>query len=157
MSGAGSTFSQILLILHIVAVLGAFGAASVSAALAHVAKASDLSAALPAAEKGLTVTKRTTIPALLIATLLGILLVFNSDGAFGFGDPWISASFSIVLVLLLLVWLVALPAQRALVTALQGGNAETVKNAASRTAMATGLFHLGFVVLVILMIWKPGL
>jgi hypothetical protein len=100
--------------------------------------------------------------ALYALFVLGIVLITVSDDAFSFAAAWVSASF--------VVWFVVLGVSHGLVRpSLAGllGRAEAVgddpldgdaeaQSLARRLAIGESLIHLGLVVALVLMIWKPG-
>lgn len=141
---------KLLLLLHISSVVVAFGTGFVHTATLRGAR----EGSVLAAKLGLTIIGRYQLPGLIAASIFGVLLVVNSKSVFDFDAPWISGAFSIVILLLVLAWFVSLPAQRALVDATERGG--DVVRAAKTASIVSGLFHLGFLVLTVLMIWKPG-
>ncbi len=146
------TLQHVFLIIHIAMVVAAFGTGFTHASLMRVVKAGG-PGAKDAADVSLTITKQYTIPALLFAVLAGVALVLNSNNAYSFSDTWISASFSAVLLLLLLAWFLILPAQKSMIAALKAGN--SAEHEVSRLSMTTGMYHLGFLIILVLMVWKP--
>ncbi len=144
-----TTSYKLLLVLHIVAMTVAFGTGFVHSATMTFVRSGSQSAAI----LGQHIIERFQLPALVGASVFGVLLVVDSNKAIGFDESWVSAALAIVILLLVLAWFVALPAQRALVEATKSGG--DVTKAVARASMAVGIFHLGFVTLVVLMVWKP--
>ena len=106
-------------------------------------------------------TRVVAVPLLVLAGVTGMILVLLSDDAWSFADAWVSASF--------LVWgfglvnailfLAPYVAQRATVVGqLAGGSGDPAVaiRLRRRIGMHTGVGHLIFLILVVLMVWKPG-
>ncbi|HET6953463.1 MAG TPA: hypothetical protein VFI47_24005 [Acidimicrobiales bacterium] len=124
---------RIFLLLHILAVVVAFAPAVLSV--------------VPSSREGtLGVIERAgrTVyaPALVLAGLFGILCIVTSDDVFSFGDTWVSLAF--------VVWIAMNGVFHGLVLAgqRQGDEARVVNGQAVMTVL--------LVVMVYLMIWKPG-
>jgi hypothetical protein len=91
---------------------------------------------------------RISIPAIVVVGIAGFGLVGLSDKVWKFSQIWVSLGG--------LIWLlVVLDAVLLLRPALAGATAGDDKSK-GRVAMATGLLHLGMVVAVFLMVFKPG-
>ncbi len=130
---------NVLLLLHIAAVVAAFGP-TLSYPLLRRARAGKVA---------VDTNQRISLPALVLAGLLGIGLLGASDQAFKFSQGWVSAA---LLVWILLIIDCAVLLRPALIAAADGD-----ERAGVRAGIFTGLLHLGLVVLLVLMIWKPGL
>jgi hypothetical protein len=130
------TFYKILLVLHILAVIGAFGPAFLYVALAQAGDAAG------AAQRHM----RSAFPALIALMVLGMGLVGLSDDNYTFGQLWIVLSLVIWAALVAVSWFMIRPA-------LTDGS----EAARSRLAAGIGITHLGMAVGVILMVFKPGL
>jgi hypothetical protein len=130
------TLYKILLVLHILAVIGAFGPLFLYGA---VVRAGD------AAEAART-HMRSAFPSLIALMVLGMGLVGLSDGNYEFGQLWIVLSLVIWAALVAVSWFMVRPA-------LTDGS----DTARSRLAAGIGITHLGMAVGVILMVFKPGL
>jgi uncharacterized membrane protein len=140
-----------LLSLHIVMVVAAFGTTFVQSGLLRTISSTTGELAQTASQQSLKITTAFTLPALVVAVVAGVLMVVGSGGFYGFDQAWISASFAVVLVVGLLVAMVMLPAQKMLLS-----SADKLP-LLSRVKIAIGFVHLGFLALVILMVWKPGM
>ncbi len=88
-------------------------------------------------------------PALVLAGFFGIVLVLLSDEAWEFSQMWVSLAFLVWFALLGVVFGAIVPAERKVA---QGDEA-----AEKRVAMFGGISHVLLLVMLILMIWKPGL
>jgi uncharacterized membrane protein len=110
---------------------------------------------------GLAVARVVRIIAGIVAAIivLGILLVVLSDDQWKFSDPWISLSFLLYIVLVVLMVAVQAPNVRKLIAARQaaGGEMTAEAQALARTsAMVGGVINVLWVVVLILMVFKPG-
>jgi len=134
----------ILLVIHLVLVVFAFGMAF---ALPFYTRRFGPDAAALADR----LNRSQVLPAMLLAGLVGILMVLL--GPWEFSDGWISVAF--------VLWFAALgngllllgPAARRLAGAAAGdANVGVLRK---RVAMFTGIGHLLFLALVIVMVWGP--
>jgi uncharacterized membrane protein len=147
-----STGYKIVLILHVVFVVAAFGGMFVLPILSRTTRGTDAGGSV--AQSMVTYLKRIAIPSMLAAGILGIGLVSLSkpDGSdtalWSFKQGWVSASMAIWIALSLVYVLGLLPTERKL--------AEGDETAAKRIPMFTGIVHLGLVVMIYLMLFKPG-
>jgi hypothetical protein len=163
----GSFSYKALFAVHIAAVIGAFGPLMVSAPLNRLAIGRTGQEAKALAELPLRTAKSVSMPPFIIAVLTGIGMVLNSkigsQRLFTFEQQWITLAFSLVLVIALVYYFLLLPAQRRLVEAVQIGTAAehqndpAIRSARATSAAATGVIHLCMVLLIIDMVWKPGL
>ena len=120
------TLYKILLVLHILAVIGAFGPLFMYGAMSRAGDTSEAA----------RLHMRSAFPA-----LLGL-----SDGNYEFGQTWIILSLVLWVVLAAVSWFMVRPAL-----------VDTSDAARSRLAAGIGITHLGMVVGLILMVFKPGL
>ena len=132
-----NTGFQILLLIHILAAVVAFGGNFVQPMLQ---RANTDDAALA------KVNKLIQLPALVVLFLAGIGLILTSKvqdvAVFKFDQMWISVAFLVVIVAIVLQYLIA--------------RAYENDNTAVVAPLAGGL-HLCLIVGLVLMIWKPGL
>lgn len=141
----GSTSYKITLAFHILAVIIAFAPAWLTPLLLKVAGVGDakVSDAL-----GLAVL-RLSLPFVAIAGILGFGLAGMSDKVYKMSQPWLMIAAVLWIVQMAVLFFVARPAFKAL----SAGDAA----ARGRVMAATGITHLILVVMIYLMIWKPGL
>jgi hypothetical protein len=125
-----STTFKFFLLLHVLSFIVAFAPSVVS---------------LLPGNRGTTVTAVRSIysPALIVSGLFGILSVVTSDEVFEFDQTWISLAF--------LVWIAMIGVQHAIV--LPGRRIGSIPRVDGGQAIITVLL----VVMLYLMIWKPGL
>ncbi|MEO6571531.1 MAG: hypothetical protein ABIO83_08280 [Ilumatobacteraceae bacterium] len=89
---------------------------------------------------------RLTLPALVALWVFGMGLAGMSDGVFEMSQTWLVLSLLDWVVLVAVSWFLIRPA-------LQDPSA----SATSKLMAGTGVTHLGLVIGLFLMIWKPGL
>ena len=160
--GLDSALYQIVLLLHIATAIVGFGGVVTHGAYNARAFRAPAGAAreLLAATQSATNVAHYAIYAVLP---LGMVLIAVSDDAFGWGDPWVSASFMVWFLLVGAAHGAVRPAVRALAeraasldpdAALQD---DTEAVAASRKLMiGEAATQLLLVIALFLMIWKPG-
>ncbi len=143
-AAVGSTGYNIMLFVHIIAVIVAFAPLWLTPVLLRLTAAGDKAAA-----DSLDVSiLRFSLPGLAVAGIIGCGLVGMSEKAFTFGKPWVSTAVILWIILMAVLAVVARPA----IKAFRDGDA----SARGRVMMSTGIGHLILLVMVYLMIFKPG-
>ncbi len=143
---------NVMLLLHIVAVLVAFAPAFVWPVL-RVTMRKQGGAEMPGevsrhiAPTGLLVHA----PALVAAGIFGILTLLLSGGTYEFSQTWVSTAFVLWFLMLGVVFLGIIPADR------KAAEPSETPGADARASMFNGMLHLLIVLMLIVMIWKPGL
>ncbi len=140
-----STGYKIVLLLHILAVVVGFAPAWFTPIMGRLIASGDKEAGVQLEASIL----RFSLPGIAIAGLLGFGLAGMSDKIYKMSQTWLSLAALLWIVLLLVVVFVARPA----VKALAAGDMA----ARSRVMAATGVTHLVLIVMLYLMIFKPGL
>jgi len=92
--------------------------------------------------------RRIHFPALIALGAFGIAMVLTSDDVIGFGDTWVSLAFLVWLAICGVISGIVLPSERRLAA----GDLEAEKKVAMGGQIATLLL----LVMLYLMIWKPG-
>lgn len=139
-----STGYKVMLLLHILAVIVAFAPLWLAPVLLRLTAGGDKAAA-----DGLDVSiLRFSLPGLALAGVLGFGLVGMSDKEFTMSAPWVSTAVILWIILIAVLAVVARPAIRAF----RDGDA----SARGKIMMSTGIGHLILVVMLYLMIFKPG-
>ena len=164
---ATSGIYKFLLLCHLLAVIIGFGPVMIAGAYAAKAKKRGGIGGLAIAESLFEVNSTIVEWVIYSVPIFGILLVLASDDAWKFSQAWVSAALGLYIVALAIVHAVHLPNLRRL----NGLMAEAVARPAGggpppqlaememrgkRAAMVGGVLNLFIVVIVILMIWKPG-
>jgi uncharacterized membrane protein len=160
--GTTEPLYRIILLLHIAAAIVGFGGIITHGA--YHARAFRGQAGEAATILGATRSVGKIAEYAIYAVLpLGIVLIAVSDSAFGFGDPWVSASF--------VVWFLIVGATHGLVRpavrTLNGRAAELggvtvlstdtdAAGAARKLMIGEAAVQLLLVVALVLMIWQPG-
>ncbi len=139
---------QLLLILHILAVVVAFSPAVVHSLTGSRLMREDEAAGRRFFGVAAANDRRVYLPALLVVGVLGFALVGLSDGAFEFSEPWISAAALLWVIIAGIVGAVIVPGERAL--------AEGDRPAEKKVGAAGGIVTVLFIVVLILMVVKPG-
>jgi hypothetical protein len=127
---------RLMAMLHILSVVVAFGPLFVYPGLRKAGATSTLA----------SLHMRMTLPALVLMWVLGMGLAGMSEDAYELSQTWLMLSILLWLVLVAVSWFLIKPA----IT-------DTSEQATSKLAMGTGITHLGLVIGLVLMIWKPGL
>ncbi|MEO6652687.1 MAG: hypothetical protein ABIP17_08535 [Ilumatobacteraceae bacterium] len=127
---------RIMAMLHIVAAIVAFGPLFLYPGLRRAGETAVIA----------SMHMRLVFPALIVLWVLGMGLAGMSDDAYKMSQLWLTLSILVWVVLVAVSWFLIRPA----IT-------DTSPTAAARMAAGTGVTHLGLVVGLILMIWKPGL
>jgi uncharacterized membrane protein len=138
-----STGYKVLLLIHIILVVVAFGALFAAPVLGRVEGASRTAAA-----GMVTYIQRFAIPAVILAGIFGFGLIGMSDKTYKFSEAWVGPAILLWLLEIALFFVGILPTQKKL--------AAGDDSAAKLLPMFTGISHLLLVVLVYLMVFKPG-
>ena len=144
LAAVGSTGYNIMLFIHILAVIVAFAPLWLTPVLLRLTAGGDKAAA-----DGLDVSiLRFSLPGLAVAGIIGCGLVGMSEKEFTFAQPWVSTALILWIILIAVLAVVARPA----IKAFRDGDA----SARGKVMMSTGIGHLILVVMLFLMIFKPG-
>ena len=142
----------VVLVLHLLTALFVVGPLAVAAVTSpRLARAGQVDALRGAAR-----TTRLYALASIVVVLLGTAMVGLGDTgeAWSMGQHWVSASYALWILAVALTLGLVVPAQRQAVTALEEGR--DAGGAAGRMAAGGGLAMLAWVVIVVLMVTKPG-
>jgi uncharacterized membrane protein len=143
---------RLLLLLHLVSMVIAFGAVFSAGLAARYARSGWNGAGTVAAAS----TQWLTVPALWLSGIFGVTLA--GAGGFDFGKAWISIAFVLFLIAAGVATFMYLPNQlRIAALSASGTSSPELARRVKRSGMATGILHLCFIALMIDMIWKPGL
>ena len=162
---------KFVLLLHLSAVIVGFGSSFVWPALAARARKLQGAEGYALTNVSLALGKGLTTIPIWLAGAFGVILILLSDEVWAFDQSWISASFTVFFLSALFAAFVHTPnlkkmdeLQARLVsgdaTPSQGGPpAEVLELEArgKRAGMYGGILHLSWLVMMVLMIWKPGL
>jgi hypothetical protein len=137
----GDTGFKVVLLLHILAVVVAFGPLFFIPLLARTTHGDT-------GQSTLLYLQRFATPAVVLAGFFGMAMVGMSDPVYKFSQAWVSIAFAIWIIQVALFVFGMLPSQR------KAAAGDAV--AAKRLPMFTGIIHLTFLVMLYLMIWRPG-
>lgn len=144
----GSGVYNALLLLHILAVLVAFAPAVINPIVGPRLYKDDEAAGQKFSGVSASNTRTVHLPALLAVGILGFALVGISDEAFKFTDPWVFISALLWLAIGGIVSAVIVPGEKQV--------AAGDRAAESKVAAGGGIATLLFVVVLFLMVVKPG-
>lgn len=131
-----STPYRILALLHLVTVVAAFGPLFLYPGLRRNGETTTIAA----------MHMRMVFPSLVLLWVFGMGLAGMSEDAYELSQLWLALSVLIWVVLVAVSWFLIRPALT-----------DSSESATSKLAAGVGITHLGLVVALILMIWKPGL
>jgi hypothetical protein len=131
-----STGYRIMGLLHIIAAVAAFGPVLMYPGLKKAGETATLA----------RLHMRVTFPALIVLWVLGMGLAGMSEDAYKVSQTWMALSIVVWAILVVASWLLIRPA----IT-------DDSPSAVSKMAAGSGITHLGLVIGLVLMIWKPGL
>ena len=126
---------RIMGLLHIIAAVAAFGPVLMYPGLKKAGETATLA----------RLHMRVTFPALIVLWVLGMGLAGMSEDAYKVSQTWMALSIVVWAILVVASWLLIRPA----IT-------DDSPSAVSKMAAGSGITHLGLVIGLVLMIWKPG-
>lgn len=140
---------KILLLLHILAVIVAFGPAFAVPVMNVRARklGGDATAVVASLVKGNTL--KIYGPATVLVGIFGMGLVGMSEKIWSFSQAWVSVA--------LLLWIFVLAVQFGLLAPAEKKAAAGDTDAVRLQSMFTGIQHLLLLALLVVMIWKPGI
>ena len=157
--GVDTDLYNLVLVVHLLAVIIGFGGMFIAPFYGNEARNRPGPDGLAVAETTLKVTG--TIPTVAVGAvpILGILLILMSDDTWKFSEAWISLSFLLYVVLIVLAVTVQVPNIRKMIALRSGaeGVRATEVEARARTAGIVGaVVNLLWVAILFLMVFKPG-
>jgi hypothetical protein len=142
----------VVLVLHLLAALFVIGPLAVVASASPQLARSGRLVALRAAQR---TTRRYALASIVVVLLGSAMIGLGGPGeAWEFSQLWVSASYAFWVVAVALTLGLVVPAQRDAVAALEAG--QDASGTAGRMAAGSGLAMLAWVVIVVLMVTKPG-
>ena len=157
--GVDGDLYQLVLVLHILSVIIGFGGMFIAGFYGNEARLRPGAEGLAVAETTLKVTGRIPTVAVCAVLPLGILLILLSDDTWKFSEAWISLSFLLYFVLMGLATGVQVPTIRKMVAMRSGtGGAQSMEMQAmgKKVATVSAIVNLLWVVILFLMVFKPG-
>ena len=138
-----STGYKILLLIHIIFVVVAFGALFVAPVLGRVEGASR-----GVAQGMVTFIQRFALPSVILVGLSGFGLIGMSDQVYKFSSAWVGPA--------ILLWLIEIGLYVGGILPAEKKVAAGDESAQKMLPMFTGISHLIWVVAIYLMVFKPG-
>jgi uncharacterized membrane protein len=169
--GVDSGIYKFTLVLHLITVVIGFGATFWASFYGMQAKARRGREGLAIAEASFDIVERMASWFIYAVPILGILLVLFSEDTWQFSEAWISLSFLIYIVAIGLVHGLHVPNLRrmnVLMAELAAGppaggaaggppaQAVELEQRGKRAAMIGGLLNAAWVLILVLMVFKPG-
>ena len=131
----GNAF-KVMAMLHILSTIAAFGPLFLYPALRRASETKAMAA----------MHMRLTFPALVVVWVLGMGLAGMSNDAYEMSQTWLALSLLNWAILMAVSWFLIRPA----IT-------DQSKSALARLSAGTGLTHVGLIIGLALMVWKPGI
>lgn len=152
----GSFGYNLLLLLHIGAVIVGFGGVTLAGVYNRKAMKAG-SAAANVSSVNLEVNKLAEY-AVYAVLVFGLGLVGMSGGLYKFSQAWVSASFALYIVVVGAAHGLLFPSHRKLNAALAAGGPTSpeVDDLNRRFAIGSAVVNVVLVAIIVLMIWKPG-
>ena len=157
--GVDTDLYNLVLVLHILAVIIGFGGTFIAGFYGRESENRSGREGLAIAETTLKVTGLAPTMAVYTVPILGILLILLSDDTWKFSEAWISLSLLLYIVLVALAVTVQVPAIRRMVamrSGAEGAQSMDVQRLTKKVAMVGGIVNLLWVVVLFLMVFKPG-
>jgi uncharacterized membrane protein len=156
--GPTSGAYQAVMIVHILAVVVGFGALFVSSVYSVQGRRRGGAERAAISEANEFVATRVAAMAIYAVPILGIALIGMSDKVYKFSQAWVSTAFLLYLVMLAILLAVVRPSYRKLNGLLRSPSpdAGAISAVEKRMASFVGVNHLLVVVVIYLMVVKPG-
>lgn len=157
--GIDGDLYQFVKVLHILAAIIGFGGMFIAGFYGAEAKNRPGPEGLAITETTLKVTGMVPTMAVYAVPILGILLILVSDDLFKFSAPWVSLSFLLYVVLIILAVAVQVPTIRKIVALQAGGGSgsfDEMRRLGKTVAVTGGIVNVLWVVILFLMVFKPG-
>lgn len=123
-------------LLHVLAAIVAFGPLFLYPGLRKAGETATIA----------TTHMRMTLPALVLVWVFGMGLAGMSDGVFEMSETWLTLAIAVWAVMVAVSWFLIKPAI-----------SDSSESANAKLSAGIGVTHLGLVIGLALMIWKPGL
>lgn len=157
--GVGSNLYDLVLVLHIMAAIIGFGGTFIAGFYGAESAKLQGREGLAVAETTVKVTSLAPTMAVYTVPVLGILLILLSDDVWQFSDAWISLSFLLYIVALVLVITVQVPNVKRMIALRKGEEGvqtAEVERRARTAAVVGGILNLLWIAILFLMVFKPG-
>jgi uncharacterized membrane protein len=157
--GVDGDLYNVVLVLHILAVIIGFGGMFIAGFYGNEAGTMPGREGLAVAQTTLKVTGKIPSVAVGAVPILGILLILMSEDAIKFSAMWVSLSFLLYIVLMGLATGIQVPTIRKMVAMRAGAEGATsfeMQAMGKKVATISAVVNVLWVVILILMVFKPG-
>jgi uncharacterized membrane protein len=157
--GVDGDLYKLVLVLHILAAIIGFGGMFIAGFYGNEARTQPGREGLAVAQTTLRVTGRIPTVAVCAVPILGILLILMSDDTWKFSEAWVSLSFLLYIVLMGVATGLQVPTIRKMVALRAGADgAQSMEMQAMgrKVAAASAIVNVLWVVILFLMVFKPG-
>ncbi|HEV2810225.1 MAG TPA: DUF2269 family protein [Acidimicrobiales bacterium] len=157
--GVDTDFYNLVLVLHILAVIIGFGGVFIAGFYGREALDRPGREGLAVAETTLKVTGAVPTVSIYAVPILGILLVLLSDDTWKFSEAWISLSFLLYIVMVGLATGIQVPTIRKMVamrSGSEGAQSLPMQALGKKAATVSAIVNVLWVVILFLMVFKPG-
>lgn len=150
---------NVVLVLHILASIIGFGGMFIAGFYGNESRNLPGREGLAVAQTTLKVTGQIPTVAVCAVPILGILLILMSEDTIKFSEMWVSLSFLLYFVLMGLATGLQVPTIRKMVAlraGAEGAQSGDVQAMGKKVAAVGGIVNVLWVVILILMVFKPG-
>jgi uncharacterized membrane protein len=157
--GVDGDLYNVVLVLHILAAIIGFGGMFIAGFYGNEAGTMPGREGLAVAQTTLKVTGQIPTVAVCAVPILGILLILMSEDAIKFSAMWVSLSFLLYIVLMGLATGIQVPTIRKMVAMRAGAEGATsiqMQAMGKKVATISAVVNVLWVVILILMVFKPG-
>ncbi len=157
--GIDTNLYEFVLVLHILAVIIGFGGMFISGFYGNEALKRPGREGLAVAETTAKITALAPMMAIYSVPILGILLVLLSDDTWKFSEAWVSLSFLLYIVLLVLAITVQTPTVRKMIALRSGADGAQpleMQKLGRTAATVGGIVNVLWIIVLFLMVFKPG-
>ena len=157
--GVDGDLYNVVLVLHILASIIGFGGMFIAGFYGNESRNLPGREGMAVAQTTLKVTGQIPTVAVCAVPILGILLILMSEDAIKFSAMWISLSFLLYIVLMGLATGIQVPTIRKMVAmraGAEGAQSAQVQAMGKKVATVGAIVNVLWVVILILMVFKPG-
>ena len=155
----GGDLYNLVLVLHILAAIMGFGGMFIAGFYGNESRRLPADEGLVVAQATLKVSGQVPTVAVCAVPILGILLILMSEDAIKFSAMWVSLSFLLYIVLMGLATGIQVPTIRKMVAMRAGADGATsfeMQRMGKKVATISAVVNVLWVVILILMVFKPG-
>ncbi len=158
--GVDGDLYNLVLVLHILAAIIGFGGMFIAGFYGDEARNLPGREGLAVAQTTLKVTGRIPTVAVSAVPILGILLILLSDDFWKFSEAWVSISFLLYIALMGLATGIQVPTIRRMVamrSGAEGAQSLEMQAMGKKVATISAVVNVLWVIILFLMVFKPGL